>query len=336
MYQSLRNSRRLRIALSCGLLVIAVVIGTYVLGRLRSATAAVSVEQIAVANGALGASLRIGSYNIAHGRGGKPRAGRWEGGTKSERMARLGAIADVLKQLNLDVVVLNEIDFRALWSYNIDQAAVIAQAAHFPFIVRQRNVDVAIPGVSLRFGNAILSRFPIAKASLFKLPTHSTLKSVLLGHKDSVIAHLELSDNSELAVWAFHLNGESKAARLEAAELIAATVREYPLPLILAGDFNSQLSEGSVDGTGSASTAMDRLLGTGFFEHFPAANPERPPTFSTTRPRKTIDWILVSRGWQIESGKVVKSRLSDHFPVAVTITAEPTEEQAVHALKIRG
>lgn len=84
-------------------------------------------------------TLRIGAYNIAHGRG--TADGNWSGGDENERRGRLNAIAELITAADLDVVVLNEVDFAATWSYHVNQAAWIAEATEFPYWVEQRNLD---------------------------------------------------------------------------------------------------------------------------------------------------------------------------------------------------
>ena len=64
-----------------------------------------------------GAEVRIGIYNIAHGRG--QVASVWEGGDAAARLKRLKDIARLLKDSRLDIVVLNEADFHAPWSKGV-------------------------------------------------------------------------------------------------------------------------------------------------------------------------------------------------------------------------
>ena len=67
-------------------------------------------------------SLVIGSYNIAHGRGGEYGASNWQNRSKEDLFQHLDNIANQISEANLDVIVLNEVDFRAAWSHNINQA----------------------------------------------------------------------------------------------------------------------------------------------------------------------------------------------------------------------
>ena len=113
--------------------------------------------------------LRIGTFNIAHGRG--TASSNWQGGDEAERLARLREIAQLVQERQLDVLVLNEVDFSAAWSSHLNQAEFIASAAGFPYRVEQRNIDAATPLFSFRFGNAVLSKYPIIEVSLIEFIT---------------------------------------------------------------------------------------------------------------------------------------------------------------------
>lgn len=75
------------------------------------------------------AKLSIASYNIAHGRG--LAESNLSGGTKAERLDRLDKIAALLRDVDADIVVLNEVDFDSSWSYSINQAEYLAQRAGY-------------------------------------------------------------------------------------------------------------------------------------------------------------------------------------------------------------
>ena len=69
--------------------------------------------------------LRIGAFNIAHGRGSGD--DNWNGESRRQREQRLRDIASFLKDANLDIVVLNEVDFDSSWSHRVNQAEFIAK-----------------------------------------------------------------------------------------------------------------------------------------------------------------------------------------------------------------
>ena len=112
-------------------------------------------------------ALRVVSFNLAHGRG--PTDDNWEE-PGMDKWDRIQKIAKLLKTLDADVVVLNEVDFNSSWSGGQDQAAAIATEAEYPYLVEQRNLDFRVLHRRWNFGNAILSKSPIHSAPGSLLP----------------------------------------------------------------------------------------------------------------------------------------------------------------------
>jgi len=103
--------------------------------------------------------LRLVTFNIAHGRGLTP----IQGLTSSRKLRlNLRRIADLLAKLGADVVALQEIDERSVWSGNFDHLDYLRAHAGFPYAafgINNRRLGV----MNLCYGNAILSRYPIVK-----------------------------------------------------------------------------------------------------------------------------------------------------------------------------
>ena len=58
------------------------------------------------------------------------------------------------------------------------------------------------------------------------------------------------------------------------------------------------------------------MLATGNWTTSPVQSPAEPDfTFSSTRPDRVIDWILVPKPWSLVSKQVFPLTLSDHRPV---------------------
>jgi len=171
-----RSPRRVRRGLAVVAALLFAVPAWYLAVRILSPWNAVKVIELegdpAVASSSP-ESLRVGCYNIAHGRGGEEDVSNWSEESKGVREERLRKIAEQIRRHNLDVVVLNECDFDCNWSHRVDQARVIAEAAGYPFVVEQRIYDFAVPFFSWRFGNAVLSRVPIADAELIRFKPKS-------------------------------------------------------------------------------------------------------------------------------------------------------------------
>ncbi len=317
--------KRLLLVLLAALLMVAT---TYVVVRIRSPSQAVSVQSLSEPGPTeFDGGLRLGAYNIAHGRGPTFGASNWSG-TVAEKRRRLEEIGALLQRLRLDVVVLNEVDFSCLWSGHVDQAQAIAESAGFPYLVRQRNVDVAVPLARVRFGNAVLSRYPILGAAFHRFPPLSRWERWLAGNHDSVIVRVGLPDGTVAAVWAVHLEVRSEEARAQAAREIVAYARAVGEPLVVAGDFNSAPRgfphHTSTRGGGSA---LDILLDSGLFGAFPPAGAAGGGfTFPAQRPERTIDWILAANGWESSDGAVVDADFSDHLPIMVTAGPRSSNE----------
>jgi endonuclease/exonuclease/phosphatase family metal-dependent hydrolase len=269
------------------------------------------------------AQLRVACYNIAHGRG--TVASNWEGGSQEERATRLGQIADVLRDIDADIVVLNEVDFDCSWSHGINQARDLAEKAGYPYWVEQRNLDFRILVWKWRFGNAVLSKYPITAARAVPLPGDSRWKTVLAGKKRGVLCDVLVGDQ-RIQVIGAHLSHRSESVRVKSAAMMAKIAGKSRYPTIVAGDLNSTppgFPHSARDANGN--NALDALDRSQYF----VRSPQMPPiaasamTFSSFQPRMVIDWILIPRDWTFLRYSVESTELSDHRPVWADVA--PTE-----------
>lgn len=266
-------------------------------------------------------SLRIGIYNIAHGRG--TAESNWDGGTPGKRKERLDAIAELLCAADLDVIVLNEVDFDSTWSGGVDQAAWIAQKLRFPHIVEQRNLDFAVPFFRLGFGNAVLSRYPLKSVRAIDYPAHSETEAFLAGKKRGLLCTIELDEGEDIDLLAVHLEHREEDTRVKTAEMIEDLRRASPRPFFAAGDFNSMpLGFPACETDGAGRSALSVLLDGGGFVTLPRETPgDEELTFHSQRPELLIDWVLAPSNWSIAEKEVPDTELSDHRPVFVTVRA---------------
>lgn len=301
--------------------------GCYATSRLLSSRNAVKVfsnpqrnsdRQLLLANHQVDQTprqFRIGAYNIAHGRGNG--SDNWQGGDKQERKARLQEIARFLKSSDLDVVVLNEVDFDSTWSHGVNQAEFLAAEADYPYRVEQRNFDVAAPFYKWRFGNAVLSRHPISQTRRLKYPAYARWESTLAGQKNGVVCTIDLPEGQQIRVLPVHLSHRSESVRIASAKVIAEERNRSGPPLIAIGDFNStpvDYPRAETDRQGR--TALSWLLYEGGFSaSVPTTPAARQLTFPSTSPNRAIDWILVDERLQVVSQTVPAIELSDHRPI---------------------
>jgi len=265
-------------------------------------------------------SLRIVTYNIAHGRGLRPIAG-----LASQRgvRAQLNKIARMLGRLKADVVCLQEIDQDSSWSGHFDHLEYLRRFARFPYAVF--GVNSRRDGLfHFNYGNAILSRFPIVNAE------NIVFGKRRVGEKGFLFAELELgagagasanagASRRVLPVVNMHLHHRSRAQRLrQVGQLMAYLRRKSPQQRarwsagpVVCGDMNNP-SHAEEDATASLLKFFTQRGGA--YQLFPQQG-ER--TYPSPLPRRTLDFVFLPPGCVNATCHVVRTFLSDHRPVVV-------------------
>jgi len=311
---TIRWARRKRLV--AALIVSGLVFIPYLCSRILSPWRCISVHAIPPVRPTLPSpdGFRILTYNIAHGRG--LVESNWKGGSDEERMQRLDRIAGLLRSIDADVVVLNEVDFDSSWSDEVNQAHYLAQHAGYGYWAEQRNLDFRVLFWKWRFGNALLSKYPIASADVVDLPGFSTWETFLAGKKRGVACDI-LMPNRSVRVVGVHLSHRSEDTRVRSAILLTNLAKSAEYPLVLTGDLNSTppgfpLSTDD-DGGVNAIAVLDDCT---YFQRKPASPPlQHQLTYPSTNAQSVIDWILIPRHWRFATYHVTSSALSDHRPV---------------------
>lgn len=310
-----QTPRRFRWVWRTLLFVVVFVVGWYVLGRATDGSRRVRVVEHATAQAtsppvlAEGESLTVAAYNIAHARG--LADSNWAG----ERDARLTDIAELIGSWDADVVVLNEVDLDATWSGRTNQARVLAERAGYAYRAEQCNYDLWLPGFRIRFGNAVLSRFPIVNAQPVDYPAVSGWESAAFGRKRGLVCTLDLGTGRRVRIVAVHWDTRNDTVRAGSAEAIAKLANDAGPPLIAAGDFNSSLLD---DAASSAEVARLTEPGTLAWADDTPADPA-PASFPSASPTRLIDYILAQPPLRVTGFRVVDSQLSDHRPVVAEV-----------------
>jgi endonuclease/exonuclease/phosphatase family metal-dependent hydrolase len=230
--------------------------------------------------------LRVLSYNIKHGRG-------MDGEVD---LARAGAL---IRKLNPDLVVLQEIDKGVQRSGREDQMARLSELTG---LEARFGAFMAYQGG--HYGIGLLSRFPIIESRNHKLPEGAEPRSAL-------DARVQLPGGSELMLANVHLYA-TEEQRLAQARHLVETYAELELPMILAGDFNSE-----------PGGAVMSLIEQHWTDVKKGAD---KLTFSSTDPSKEIDFILhrPAKRFEVVSIEVLDEPLvSDHRPVLAVLRLRP-------------
>ena len=311
-------------------IILAVLLAPYFVSRWQSDARQVRVfSNDAPARQETITSLKILTYNIAHGRG--PTGGNWDGPVAADR-ERIDQIAELIRRHNPDVVVLNEVDFNSTWSGHQNQAAAIAEQAGYSYRMEQRNFDLRFLYGSWKFGNAVLSRLPIVDADSIEYPVFSRWEHVLVGSKQGCLCTLQISPSQQVRIVPVHLEVRSEETRVASVNEIIQVANRSTLPTVFAGDFNSSpASFPLARQTAAGRNAMDLLASSRVVRIPEAAVADAQPTtqemtFTSTEPDRVIDWILPSSHFACEDYQVLNVELSDHRPVLAKLRLRPSAD----------
>jgi endonuclease/exonuclease/phosphatase family metal-dependent hydrolase len=208
-----------------------------------------------------------------------------------KRNHNLRAIAELVA--DYDFVALQEVDGGSLRSGFINQVEYIADQAHFPYWYSQLNRDLA---PFARQGSGLLSRISPLAMEDHKLPG-------AIPGRGAIVVRLPYADSTVLVVL-LHLSlGER--SRHQQLKYVAKLIEGEP-HVVVMGDMNSHLSQLLFDSP-LAQTSLR-----------PADSVQ--PTYPSWRPSQALDHVLVSPGLTISEYEVLDCRISDHRPIAVTLT----------------
>ena len=225
--------------------------------------------------------LRVLTYNIHHGEG-------MDNEFNYERLAK------IIRDLNPDVVALQEVDYKTRRSSMIDQAGLLGELTRMKAVFGR-----AMYFQGGEYGEALLSRFPMEEKRVYALPYHS-------GQEPRIALAAKIIPDGDLPEFIFvgtHLCHQSEETRYEQMTRIHSLFSDVEDgPVILAGDLNAR--EGSFP--------MNVLLQNGWKD--------------ASSPDSRIDYILIRSKdpWKVVDVRIIEDDVaSDHFPVFVVLEWTP-------------
>jgi endonuclease/exonuclease/phosphatase family metal-dependent hydrolase len=232
-----------------------------------------------------------------------------------ERGQAYDAVLEALRDLNADVLLLQEVDRGCRRTKYRDVAAELARelgmnwasAGEFQEIGEGRDGQPAITG------QAILSRFPIEDLEVIRFKAQDRWRGSINPVQPRRGGRIALKARTAgVLVYNTHIEsgGNDSLGRLQMAEILAHYSRRPAAsnPVVIGGDFNN----GPV-----RRAPMFGHLGAADFRDALGEQSDRGPTsFGQTHP---IDWLFVKNATAV-NGRVVSAVLaSDHFPVIAAL-----------------
>ncbi len=226
--------------------------------------------------------LRIATFNIRHALG-------------MDDRIDLGRIANVLRQINADIILLQEVEYCRPRSKCKRQAYELA---------RKLDMEYAYGPVTTyragSYGNAILSRYPILKSINYILPDSPAKRGCLQ-------ADLTVK-NMPLTVFNTHLGLNKKLRRQHIEEMILPRLLSISTPLILGGDFNARPESPEII-----------LLSSYLADTFSKNSGLLSKTFPSINPVARIDYLFINQGLSTKDFFIMDSHASDHLPVIAEV-----------------
>ena len=230
--------------------------------------------------------LRVLCYNIHHAEG-------VDGKLDVPRIAR------VILSVKPDLVALQEVDQKTKRTQKVDQVTELARLTKMKSIFGA-NIDCQ----GGHYGNAVLSRFPIARHKNHHLP------NVDMGEQRGVLeSMIKVSKDRNILFLATHFDHRRPdQERRASANFINEMVgQQKNTPAILAGDLNDVPSSPTLKEIGKL---------------WMRTNPEIAPTIPVAKPMRQIDYILVrpKERWKVIETKVLDEAVaSDHRAIFAVI-----------------
>lgn len=256
-------------------------------------------------------SLRILTWNLSYAYGpGSDGFSKWKPLPQLHFQESLSAMAAFIKNVNADIVLLQEVDFGSKRSAYLNQLEILSRKSNLLYhsgCISWDRMYVPFPGLNplnhfgrVLSGGGILSKTPIRKITEDLLPkpreNHAAYNHFYLNR------YLQIAEVAGLNICNLHLEAFSQENRELHLIRLEDRLKDYELD-IAGGDFNGAIHL-------SESTLIN-------YEALPA--PEA--TFPADEPKQTLDGFVVKRG-RFRSTKLSVHNtgiFSDHFPVLIEL-----------------
>ena len=208
----------------------------------------------------------------------------------------LEALAEVIENSGAQVVALQEISRGWLINGSVDMLSWLSQ--------RLNMASISGPTADPQWGNAILTRFPVAEFRSGSLPPDSLLlrRGYILAEIRTGAGNLRL-----IATHLHHIEDEGPIREQQVPVLINAWGGAPRT--VLMGDFNAT----------PADPEIQALYQAGLLDVSAEIGPLPSYTYYSTHPEKQLDYIWASPDLRFSDFEIPQTTASDHLPLVTTI-----------------
>jgi len=226
----------------------------------------------------------------------------------------LQRVADVVRELDADIVLFQEVDKGTRRSNGVDQPAEYAKRTGY-HVAFGRSLDYD----GGEYGIAVLSRWPIRRDSAIHLPVDPPQERSGGSHEARIaMSTVIAAPFGDLAVFNTHIDasGDDRWRLQEIrtiTQLARSAVAAGAARVLFGGDFNST----------PESAVQVQLRANGFRDSWQTCGAGDGFSYPADTARKRIDYLFAIVGVQCTSAVVVNSQASDHRPVLFTVRVTP-------------
>lgn len=247
--------------------------------------------------------MRVMTLNLAHGR----KTGVHQALLRRRTVAgNLDEVAALLRREAPDVVALQEADAPSLWSGRFDHVRHLAILAGYPHRLSGEHFCIWRRGRRICYGCSLLSRLPLDEAVSHRF--RRTL-SIPKGFVSAALRHPGQRAPAARVV-SVHLDFARRRVRRKQVEVLVEALGAGTGPLVVMGDFNC--------GWLGLEDTLRRLCDELHLRPFEPGSRELS-TFPSRRPRRRLDWILVSRHFEFAGCAALPEQVSDHLAVVADL-----------------
>lgn len=231
------------------------------------------------------------------------------------REEKIENIVEFLRQVNGDIICLQELTLDSKWNKNLDTPDIVAEELEMNHLFA--------PAQSFPDGgtqeNVIFSKYPIKKKSSFFVQKSKGLE-VKAWDEGRVVVEAELDiQGTKIKIATVHLSYthklEETEQKMKEVDKLLGYIRKKSKNFVITGDFNVTPASKTIK------EIKKHLIHCGPSYNIPTwtTKPFDYEGFEETRLRWRLDYAFCTSDIIVKSAKIGKTNYSDHLPIIIDV-----------------